>query len=171
MLLNLSAWTDDNQSVQINATGSITETGDILLEVSKYDPTKISFLQLTVVPILPDRAFEVQWDELPEGAAWTEDRDLPEFDRCKTSPMLQQRYAACNSLSTAWPSQPISIRISRWFSKLEASFLVRTANKTELALWGAKRIHKLQVQFSDVDSPAGWAARDYGCKLLDKPAA
>lgn len=154
------------QVFQINASSTVTKEGDIILNVSRYDPTLYDSVQLVIVPILPDRAFTVVWDQIPTGATDIDETNLPEFERCYSSAILRQRYRACNREGTGWPSKPFSVNISTYFTNFHATFGVAINDSKEEPLWSS-RAHKLRLQFGEVDSPAAWAAQDYGCGLLN----
>ena len=158
-----------SQQEEIPCNGSVTDEGNLVVQVSEYDPMTYKLLTLVIVPILADKHFIVQYGALPAGATDADDSNLPHFARCTESTLLQERYRPCNGPGQ-WETQPISLNISRWFPDLAPQFEIvpRTDAMAESNLWPLKAWHKVEVQFAGVDRPAAWSARDHGCELFSK---
>ena len=106
-----------SQQEEIPCNGSVTDEGNLVVQVSEYDPMTYKLLTLVIVPILADKHFIVQYGALPAGATDADDSNLPHFARCTESTLLQERYRPCNGPGQ-WETQPISLNISRWFPDL-----------------------------------------------------
>ena len=95
VLVSLTAITRKNDRVEIPAFGRVGETGDIILQISEYNVTNMSSLELVIVPIVPDRNFQVRFLQQEAGTVNAAPELLPHFRKCQESEILLQRYQAC----------------------------------------------------------------------------
>ncbi len=154
---------------EINATGSVTAEGNVVLNISQYDPLELEGLRLVVVPILPDRNFKVHWASLPAIATKMVDADLPTFQRCAESFSLQHRYSLCKDAGT-WTAQPISLNMSPWVTTLTPAFTVGLAtdveNENEKDLWPVPSPQKIKLHYDGVDWPIVRSAKKQACRIF-----
>ena len=166
VLVHLAGYSAGGET-EISATGSVTAEGNVVLNISQYDPQEQEGLRLVVVPILPDRKFEVHWGSLPAYATKMVDADLPTFQRCAESFSLQQRYSSCKDAGT-WTAQPISLNMSRWFTTLTPAFTVGLAKdvENEKDLWPVRSLQKIELHFDGVDWPVAWSTKKQSCRIF-----
>ena len=125
VLVSLTAITRKNDRVEIPAFGRVGETGDISLQISEYNVTNMSSLELVIVPILPDRNFQVRFLQQEAGSVNHDPELLPHFRQCTESEILLQRYQACqkDGGSGDWNATFLRRTISPVFGDAEARFL------------------------------------------------
>ena len=165
VLVSLIGQTSSEEKV-VPCEGSVTNEGNLILQISEYDPMEIVSLSLVVVPILADKHFLVQWGSLPADVVDKDDMDVPKFTRCDESTLLRERYRPCKGGGN-WKTQPIVLNISRWFPDLTPYFEVVLAElEGEAGLWPVRRRHTVELQFNGVDRPAAWSAQHRGCDFF-----
>lgn len=161
-----------NTTEVLRVRGKVSQEGDVIVTVSRFDPFRFETLRLIVVPILPDTNFRVRWASIPNDGGRMDDATLPDLERCNQSNYLRQRYRACRAPQvTARPSEPINFTFSPWAAPPLGRFFVEPRDREErLAdLWPRRQHpHRLEVLFEGTDSPGAWAAQEHGCALLQR---
>ncbi|CAE7378716.1 unnamed protein product [Symbiodinium necroappetens] len=159
---------DDGEAMKTATT--IDGFGNVIITASYYDPLKITSLNLSVLPMLPDRAFEVVWTPAQLQTDAPALKLLQQGGRCKESAMVYHRYALCGAQGDL-QDVPSTVGVSPWTGQLEAplQFVVALRSK-DLQVWPEAPVQTVQLKFDGVDSPAAWAAQ-HGCKVLDHPLA
>lgn len=174
VLVSLTAITLKNDRVEVPAVGRVGDTGDITLQISEYNVTNMSSLELVIVPIVPDRNFQVRFLQQEAGTVNAAPELLPHFRQCQESEILLQRYQACRKDGGTgdWNATFLRREFLPVVGVAEISFVVEL--KSEIVSpesrdrrWGSMENHKVKAVFSDVDSPLAWVAKHRGCDLLD----
>ncbi|CAE7947509.1 rib-1 [Symbiodinium sp. KB8] len=173
VLVSLTAITRKNDRIEILAFGRVGETGDITLQISEYNVTNLSSLELVIVPIVPDRNFQVRFLQQEAGTVNAAPELLPHFRQCQESEILLQRYQACQKDGGTgdWNATFLRRTLSPVFGDAEITFVVELKSETMSPEsrdrhWGSMENHKVKAEFSDVDSPLAWAAKHLGCDLF-----
>jgi len=159
----------DAQSKEVIPTTVIIEdSGSLSIKVSEFDPLKTTALRLAVMPMLPDRAFTVEWSlPLPDANA-SEIESMRQHGRCAESNLVHNRYSICGGVGRI-KDMPVSVPVVPWTGEVEEllRFTVAVRDRSGPILWPTTGVHEISVSFDGVDSPAAWGVQQHGCSLLE----
>lgn len=153
--------------LRVNLGNTLVENNHLKIQVMEYDPWEVkSILRLLVMPLLPDRAFDIQW-LLPVNAS----EDLKSFrqaEQCVNSKLVNRRYEVCGAHGPL-KDKPVVVAIAPWTGQLQDTldFHIITKAFDVENQWPPSQRWSVKLQFDGVDSPAAWAVKKYGCKVLD----
>lgn len=155
----------DNSGVSGGSRGAVEGT-TATVRVKEYDPHEVtSALRLLAMPLLPDRAFEIQW--LNAAAATQEELvDFGRTEQCVNSMLVRKRYEVCGA-NGPLKDKPVAVQVAAWTGQVLDSLDFYVVPKVTGPSWPASQRWSVTLQFDGVDSPAAWAAKKYGCKVID----
>lgn len=143
----------NGKEVILNATGSLTETGNVEVTLAPYLPFQLDDLTLYVAPLLADPAFETAWDSAPLV------NESIHFEQCHQSAFLQARFQLCNS-SNGWSAKVASISLDPWHpddSQIVFFIVPRQSRGVEDMGGFARKQHKVQILLMNATEASEWA--------------
>lgn len=161
------ARTSDGKELTVDVR-SFTDSGDVMVNLSTYDPLEIISMDLIILLVLPDINFKVSWNPSAGEVNMTKDdrTHLQGSAKCAESSRLRARYTACGALHGI-EDEPLKVSLIPWTGRPEdpVTFTVVTRER-QGGQWPSSSVHSLKMSFEGADSPGFWAARKHGCELL-----
>ena len=155
-----------NQTVEVRSSTFVDGLGQITIKLFPYDPLNYTSMRVLLMPLLPDRAFKVQWSFVPEVM----EGDLAfvrASPRCQESALVRARYEVCGAKGGI-PDRPVALPFAPWTGHL-GKFVIYTVTPRDTKwMWPQSKRYTPTFTFAGVDRLMAWAAEAHDCHVLDR---
>eukprot|EP00434_Breviolum_minutum_P027014 symbB.v1.2.023886.t1/scaffold2222.1/size85392/2 len=161
----------DSGAKLIETETYVDDSGNVIVEIQKYDPLAIKSMELSLLPMLPDRAFNVSWTSPWRPANDIELKFMQQHGKCIHSGFARHVYAFCEKDTMhdkAIKDMPITVPLSPLTGRSEKTLHFKVTPRTNNGNhWPVPQLHEVKLIFKGVDSPAAWTAQKHGCHLVE----
>ncbi|CAE7503906.1 PRPF4B, partial [Symbiodinium sp. CCMP2456] len=156
----------DSTMKTLSNTAFVDSEGDLVIQISKYDPTQLLSMHLVVMPVIADLKFQFTWTcASAENFTKMDEATFSRARRCKESGLLQERYKICGRHGPM-SDRPLKVKLSAWTGQAEDPPRFNVEPRYSGELWPSAPLRRVRTEFHGVDSPAAWAVEAHGCQIL-----
>ena len=180
VLVNLTGELFNGTFVQLQANATSSRSG-VVVTIAEYHPNELGSLLLSMVVLLPDSDYDVEWateaDVSREWSDWVQVKNVLSnisFSQCAQH-FLQGRYKVCNPEGRGWDAPNVSISLPPFAPQAVRSLDFKIVPRSRRSGFAVGSAQEVQIQLVGTQHASVWAlgpeVSSDRCRLLQHDLA
>ena len=180
VLVNLTGELFNGAFVQLQANATSSRSG-VVVTIAEYHPNELGSLLLSMVVLLPDSDYDVEWateaDVFGEWSDWVQVKNVLSnisFSQCAQN-FLQGRYKVCNPEGRGWDAPNVSISLPPFAPQAVRSLDFKIVPRNRTSGFAVGSAQQVQIQLHGTQHASVWAlgpeVSSDRCRLLQHDLA